>query len=128
MMNHYSPIYHNKITAYFRIILLSLCSLIAPIMALGQNRSIKGTVTDAKSGEPLIGVAVKVRNSPLGTSTDVKGEFKLQVPLNAVLVVSYVGYETQTITVGNTSQFEIKLSPGSQALNEVVVVGYGTMR
>ncbi|WP_242691451.1 SusC/RagA family TonB-linked outer membrane protein [Desertivirga arenae] len=89
---------------------------------------IRGTVTDAKTGEPLIGVAIKIQNTSAGTSTDVKGAFRLQVPDPAVLIVSYMGYDSQNINVGNQTELLIKLNSNSKALNEVVVVGYGTMR
>jgi len=97
-------------------------------MVLGQNKSIKGTITDAITDEPLIGVAVKIQNSSTGTTTDVTGAFSLQVPESAALVVSYLGYDPQTITVGNTNDFQIKLNPNSRQLEEVVVIGYGTAR
>ncbi len=99
-----------------------------PQASLFQQRIITGTVTDAKTGEALMGVAIKVQNTSSGTSTDINGVFKLQVASNAVLAVSYIGYESQIIAVGNKSEFQIKLVQSSKALEEVVVVGYGTMK
>lgn len=118
---------YNKITAVRGVILL-ICAFLIPFLVLGQNKQIKGIVTDAKTGEALVGVAIKVQNSTLGASTDINGAFKLQVPVTAILSVSYVGYESQTIAVGNKTEFPIKLSQSSNALEEVVVVGYGTMK
>lgn len=108
--------------------LLFLCAMLGPLMASAQNRTISGVVTDAKTGETLIGVSVKVQNSTAGTSTDANGAFKLQVSPNSVLVLSYTGYEPQTITVGDKTQLNVKLAESSKTLEDVVVIGYGTMR
>lgn len=110
------------------IAIMSKSSQPAPQTSPSQQGIITGTVTDAKTGEALVGVAIKVQNTSSGTSTDMNGAFRLQVPPNAVLFVSYVGYESQTITAGNKSEFQIKLAQSSKALDEVVVVGYGTMK
>ncbi len=119
---------HTKKIAVAVAVFLCICTFLVPLMVLGQNKAIKGTVTDAKTGEPLTGAAVKVQNGSAGTSTDATGTFRLQVPVNAVLVVSYVGYDSQTIHVDGTSDFQIKLTENNKTLDEVVVVGYGTMR
>lgn len=121
-------LYTNKIATAVRCILLYICVFLVPLMVLGQNKAIRGTVTDAKTGEPLIGAAIKVQNGSAGTSTDATGSFRLQVPANVVLIVSYVGYESQTVSLGNRLSLEIKLTESSRSLDEVVVVGYGTMR
>ncbi|RXF72433.1 SusC/RagA family TonB-linked outer membrane protein [Arcticibacter tournemirensis] len=128
MMNYYLSQYSNKVSAASRYILLFVCTLMVPLMVLGQNKTIKGTITDEKTGEPLTGAAVKVQNSSIGSSTDAKGAFTLQVPSNAVLVISYVGYESRTVAIGNRISLDIKLKESTSTLNEVVVVGYGTMR
>ena len=88
---------------------------------------ISGKVTD-ETGEPIIGAAVQIKGTTTGTITDEKGEFTLQVPDNtAVLVISFVGYEKQEITVGSQSFINISLKP-SGTLDEVVVVGYGSQK
>lgn len=90
---------------------------------------VSGTVTDQLSGLPLESVSVVVRGSSTGTTTDKKGAFTLNVPDgNAVLVISLVGYQQQEIKVGATANFSIKLVSNSSALNEVVVIGYGTQK
>lgn len=119
--------YISKIAAIRSFILL-VCMILVPVILLGQTKLIKGIVTDAKTGDALVGVAVKIQNGSAGTSTDINGAFKLQVPTDAVLTVTYVGYDPQTIPVDNRSQFQIKLNQGTQTLNEVVVVGYGVMK
>ncbi|MDR0845519.1 MAG: TonB-dependent receptor [Tannerella sp.] len=93
-----------------------------------QTRTITGTVTD-DSGESLIGVNVLISGTTNGNITDANGKFSLTgVSSNATLVVSYVGYVTQKIPVGSTNTFTITLKEDSQALEEVIVVGYGTQK
>ena len=79
-------------------------------------------------GEPLIGVSVQVKGTTTGTVTDFDGKFSLNVPANATLVVSYIGYQTQNIKVGNQRELSITLKPDNKLLDEVVVVGYGTVK
>lgn len=89
---------------------------------------VSGRVVDQESGEPLLGVAILVKKSPKGTVTDIDGTFEIYCPSNAVLQVSYLGYESHSVSVANNSNIEIALSQGSQMLNEFVVVGYGTQK
>jgi TonB-dependent SusC/RagA subfamily outer membrane receptor len=96
-------------------------------IAIAQQLS--GTITDADSGLPLPGATVLVKGTTNGTTTDFDGIFQLtNVSTNAILVISYIGYETQEIAVNNTTNFTIALSSAADALEEVVVVGYGTQR
>ena len=89
---------------------------------------VSGRVSAAKIG-PLPGVTVLVKGTAIGTSTDVEGNFTLKVPAGTdVLLVSYVGYTTQTVTLGGRSRVEVTLAENTQALTDVVVVGYGTQR
>jgi TonB-dependent SusC/RagA subfamily outer membrane receptor len=90
--------------------------------------NIKGTVADAK-GEKLPGVNVAVKGSTRGTSTNSNGEFTIAVPDNkSVLVFSFVGYKSQEVLVGNNSILKLVLIEDNKALEEVVVVGYGTVK
>ena len=89
---------------------------------------ISGRITDQSTGETLIGVSVKVKNSSLGTVSDVKGNFSLEAPSDAVLVISYVGYISLDVPVNGRSSIIIKLQTASKGLNEVVVVGYGVQK
>ncbi len=115
---------------YASLFFLFAVSIAAPGIALAQNKTITGQVTDAKTGEALIGVSIKVQNGPGGVTTDAKGAFRLQLSPKSVLVVSYIGYDSQVINVGATNTFQIKLIPNERTLDEVAVVGigYGTMR
>lgn len=89
--------------------------------------NVRGTVTDP-SGEPLVGASVFVRNTTDGGITDVDGAFDINVPRGAVLAVSYIGYLSQEVEVGNRDNLKIVLEPDRNALDEVVVIGYGTVR
>ncbi len=90
--------------------------------------TVNGRVVDP-NGEPLIGVNIQVEGNNKGTSTDVEGHFSIEdIDDNAVLIVSYVGYQTQEIPVAGKSNLSITLVLDSQLLDEVVVVGYGTQK
>ena len=93
-----------------------------------QSGIVKGQVVD-KSGEPVIGATVKVNGSNTGTVTDFDGNFELKnVPAGGVLTISYIGYKTQEVTYKNGQNLNVILEEDSETLQEVVVVGYGTMR
>lgn len=92
-----------------------------------QSRAIKGTVKD-RTGEPLIGVNVSVKGTTNGTITDMDGNFTLNVSSGNVLVVSYIGYTTQEISVGSNTTINVMLAEDAKTLDEVVVIGYGTSR
>ena len=88
---------------------------------------VEGVVVDA-NGAPLIGVSVVQDGTSNGFVTDMDGHFSLSVPVNSTLKISYVGYETQYVTVKDQTNLRIVLREDSKALSEVVVVGYGTIR
>jgi TonB-linked SusC/RagA family outer membrane protein len=88
---------------------------------------IQGTVTDAKG--PLPGVNVKLKGTTTGTSTDANGKYKLTIPDGSgTLVFSFIGYNNQEIAIGNRQTIDVTMIEESKALNEVVVVGYGTQK
>lgn len=90
-----------------------------------KKKSIEGIVTDTND-EPVIGANIVIKGSSKGTITDVDGKFVLEVPENAVLQVSYIGYEAQELKIGDKTVLNIRLQEDTQNLEEVVVVGYGT--
>ena len=97
------------------------------IGAFAQNK-VTGTVVDVQ-GEPIIGASVVVKGTSNGTVTDFDGKFTVaNAPAKGSLVISYVGYRSQTITLGGKSDFKITLEEDKQLLDEVVVVGYGVQR
>ncbi|MDH5397830.1 MAG: SusC/RagA family TonB-linked outer membrane protein, partial [Cyclobacteriaceae bacterium] len=91
-----------------------------------QERTISGTVTDAETGEGLPGVSVMVQGTSSGTATDFNGEYSVSVDNNTVLVFSFIGYQSQEVTVGTRSTVDVALVTDVQTLSEVIVVGYGT--
>lgn len=96
-------------------------------LANQQKKIITGTVVDS-NGEAVIGANVVVKGTTNGTITDMDGKFSLEVPEGAMLLVSYIGYGDYETKVGNQSNLSITLKEDSKALDEVVVVGYGTMK
>ncbi|MDD2612293.1 MAG: TonB-dependent receptor [Bacteroidales bacterium] len=90
-------------------------------------RKISGTVTDHE-GKAIIGASVIVKNTGKGITTDMEGKYKIDVPENSVLQFSYIGFESKEILVKNSAVIDIRMKETSKALDEVVVVGYGTQR
>ena len=100
----------------------------ASAMVVQQGKKVTGVVVDA-TGEPVIGANVVVKGTTTGTIPDFDGNYTIEgVSASDVLVFSYIGYLSQEITVGNQAAINVTLSEDSQALEEVVVVGYGVMR
>src|ERR1700756_5150559 len=89
--------------------------------AFAQNVTLRGKVTDATTGETLIGVSVVVKGTQQGTQTDVNGAFALQAPSGSTLVVSYVGYTTQEVVATAGTAVSVKLAVSTNELNQVVV-------
>ena len=109
--------------------LLFLALLLSPPLLWGQNHSIKGQIVDAKSNEPLIGVNITVEGTSNGTISDIDGRFTLSVAANAVLKISYIGYQEKKIKVDDLKKEPIiSLEEDSKQLEEVVVVGYGVQK
>ncbi|MCL4481496.1 MAG: carboxypeptidase-like regulatory domain-containing protein, partial [Bacteroidetes bacterium] len=108
-----------------KICLMGLTFFLSFSFAMAQ-RTVKGTVKDAADGTTSPGVNVVVRGTTIGTVTDMDGNFKLNVPASGnEIVVSAVGYVTQIIKLGTQDTYNISLSSSLQALEEVVVTGYG---
>jgi TonB-linked SusC/RagA family outer membrane protein len=93
-----------------------------------QERTITGTVTSAEDNSGLPGVSVIVKGTSVGTVTDIEGAYTLGVPNNSTLVFSYVGFVSEEVVVGNQSVVNIVLTPDLTQLEEIVVVGYGTVK
>lgn len=108
---------------YFLLVTLLFSSL---AVFAQQARSVKGKITDERN-EGLPGVSIVVKGTTTGATTDASGQYTINVPSDqSVLVFSFLGYESQEITVGNQALLDITLKGDSKTLNEVVVVGYGT--
>lgn len=109
-------------------ILFTLTLCVMYVLSYGQGREITGVVTDAETSDPLIGVTVLVEETGTGTVTDFEGNFSVTAETGNTLVISYTGYTPQRVVVGTEDNYNVELSFGSVALEEVVVVGYGTQR
>jgi len=129
----------------FLTLILLLSGLLISANAVSQNKvtstitdsqtsnHINGCVTNIDSNEPLIGVSVRIKGSNIGTITDLKGNFTLPVPSSftnkeLVLSLSYIGFSSKEVKVGKLSNIDIKLKENVSNLDEVVVVGYGTVK
>lgn len=112
---------------YFKKLSLLLLLIITPFCIFSQTRTISGKVIDSNN-ESLIGVNVIEKGTTNGTVTDIDGNFSVNVPSNATLLISYVGYISQEISVEGKTSIDIVLVEDSEMLDELVVVGYGTQR
>lgn len=116
-----------KIKVNIKSAFLLLFMVAMSSFALAQ-RTIKGIVKDADNGEPLIGASVLVTGTTIGAATDLDGSYTLEVPANAAsLTVSFAGYNTQQVAIGASNVVDVALK-GGQMLDQVVVVGYGSMQ
>ncbi len=106
------------------VLLFLLC--LFPMGALAQS-IVKGTVID-EAGEPVIGASVQVQGAKTGSVTDINGNFSVQASSNATLIISYVGYNTETVSVNGRNDIKVTLREDVTTLNDVVVVGYGTQK
>ena len=106
------------------VFLFLLC--LFPLGALAQG-TVKGTVSDA-FGDPVIGATVKVQGSNEGTITDFNGNFSIKAASNATLIISYIGYTTKEVNVNGQSTVNVTLEEDNTTLEDVVVIGYGTMK
>lgn len=113
----------------FNVFLVSFfCFFVFVAEAAAQQKTVSGRVTDAMN-EGMPGVNVQVKGTTTGTITDLDGNFTISVPNSkSVLVFTFIGYATQEMVVGNNTKMSIRLKEDAQALDEVVVVAYGTVR
>lgn len=107
-----------------------LCTMLLTIFGLqsivAQTVYVSGTVTDS-TGEPLIGVSITIKNGAGGTTTNIDGEYSISVNTDATLNYSYVGYLTHQEKVNGRTKIDVVLQENSELLDEIVVIGYGTM-
>ncbi len=96
--------------------------------AQAQGRVVQGTVRDIK-GEPLIGAGIRVKNTQIGTTADANGHYSITVPAGSdALVINFIGTSPQEVTIGDRSTIDVTLRQDGQSLNDVVVVGYGSVK
>ena len=117
-----------KLTWFGKLTALLVAFVISGVMAFAQTKTVTGTVID-DLGEPVLGANVVVVGTTNGTTTDLDGNFKIEnVAENASIKVSFIGYADQVIPVAGKSVFNITLAEDSEMLEDVVVIGYGTMK
>ena len=112
----------------FHFLLFMFCTLWAALPMAAQNINVKGRVVDAKDNEPIIGATVMVKGTTKGSVSDIDGNFQLTgVASNATITISSIGYKAQEIAVNGQTNIQVALKEDSEVLDEVVVIGYGTM-
>ena len=110
-------------------ILLGAFVCLFAIFSQAQTKTVTGKVTDSKDGSPLVGASVLVKGTTTGTQTAADGSYKLNVPSTAKsLVVSYAGFVSVDVSITNAASIDVKLVSSSDALGEVIVVGYGSRK
>ena len=107
-------------------IILTKAGGITPQQTQPQKK-IRGNIVDDLN-EPVIGVSVVIKGTTRGTTTDVDGNFDIDASSGETLLISYVGFEKQEIRIGNQTSFDIRLKEDNKILDEVVVIGYGTLK
>ena len=117
----------KKLTNLFchLVVLFLLCS---PAAFAQSNVNVSGRVTD-EAGQPIIGAGVMLSSDQtVGTTTDLDGNYSLSIPSNATLVISCIGYQTETVAVAGRSEVNVTMREDAEFLEETVVVGYGVQR
>ena len=106
---------------------LSTCFVLLLVGFSYGQRAVTGTITDAGTGEPLIGANVVIKGTATGTVADFNGNYSIMANTGDVLVITYTGYKSMEVAVGSESMYSATLQPG-ELFDEVVVTGYGTQR
>ncbi len=120
----------HPLKLFFMAMLTCICFISGGrVLAQSADRTVTGTITDARDGKGLAGATITVKGSTRNTVSDAQGAFSIVVTSNnSILVISYVGYDTQELMIGSRTSLTVSLAPGATELNQVVVVGYGTQR
>ncbi|SHG14503.1 TonB-linked outer membrane protein, SusC/RagA family [Flavobacterium fluvii] len=118
---------YQPLSKVFRHLLVGIFMIMAPGFVQAQSRTISGSVHDDKK-EPLPGVTVSVKGTNVAALTDGNGQFNIKADSKDQLVFTYISYESATVTVGDKSSINVTLKSATSALDEVVVIGYGTMK
>ena len=112
-----------------KVLLLQLFLVFSCIQLFAQTKTVTGKVTDAETGKPMQSVTVSIKGSTVSTTTDENGDYKIKVPASeSVLKISSVGFVYQEIRVGDKTVLSFTLAKEQKAMDEVIVVGYGTQR
>jgi len=121
--------YGDRWSRYISIVLVAVFMLSCNLYALAQTQKVSGKVTDAITGESLVGVSVYVKGTQNGTTTDVNGVYAVNnVIKGQILVFSFIGMKTTEIVTDARTTYDVVLQSEATGLDEVVVIGYGTQR
>lgn len=123
MFNLLNTILMKRIKALFSILLITVCSGV-----YAQNITVKGTVTDAQTGDPVPAAAVIVSGTAEGVVTDLDGAYSITASSSGVLIFSSIGYETMQVPIQGQRTLNVELSPSAEFLDETIVVAYGTAK
>src|SRR5882762_8472001 len=108
-------------------LMFSFLFLSASFCVSAQEKTVKGKVTDSDTNDGLPGVSILVKGTNRGTTTDANGDFTISIANDdAVLVCTFIGYQTLEVPIANQTTLNFALKPDIRALDEIVVVGYGT--
>ncbi|MCE4562888.1 TonB-dependent receptor [Maribellus sp. CM-23] len=116
---------YAKVTQLLRMIVFLM--IFVPFSSWAQNTTVSGIVTD-NNNEPIIGATVAIKNTTVGTITNIDGEYTIEVPQNGTLVFQFLGYTTKEESVNGRTKINVRLEVDAQDLEEVVVVGYGVQK
>ena len=111
-----------------RFLFACLAFLLLCGTAFAQNITVRGTVTDAQTGETVPFASIQLKGTMTGTATDADGNFAFEVPRNATLIFSSIRYVTQEVAVEGRANVNVLLRPDAEALEETIVVAYGTAK
>jgi TonB-linked SusC/RagA family outer membrane protein len=117
----------KKFTGYTKMVMGLFVLLLCLVTISANAQTVSGNITD-ENGEALIGASVSVQGTSIGTITDIDGNYSIDAPSDAVLEISYVGFKTQTVSVNGQSTLNLAMGQDTEILDEVVVIGYGTVK
>lgn len=107
---------------------LACLMMLISLNAFAQSQTISGTVTDATTNGPLAGAAIMVKGTAVGTISDADGSYRINAKPSDVLVCTFFGYQPQEVTVGNRTAVNFTIQEDNTKIDDVVVVGYGTLK
>ncbi len=119
--------FKKTIKVFLTTMLSGMLMILSANAQTGATINVRGTIKDV-TGEPIVGASILLQGTTSGVVTDYNGNFSIQAPGNGTLVISYVGYLTQTISINNRNIISIIMQEDTELLEEVVVIGYGTAR
>lgn len=120
---------HHHCHHVIKVLMVGFAILFAQTIASAQSVRIAGKVVSGADGEPIPGVTVLLKGTSLGTSTEVDGNYTLEVPdRNGTLIFSFIGYMNKEVAIDGRSSIDVELTDDMQNLGEVVVIGYGTVK